>query len=704
MTQNHLPNRATPRNRAGSPRRPVQPWRSQPRAAHPAPSRVPPTPPIPSEPEWVPPTPQPTAASRPLPPPVVTIPAPSRKPTKPAPPPKPPSPFRFLWSWQLWVILSLSAIVGAGGLGAALLFKLPAIPNCPSIFWPTASASLRIYCAQLAANKQTVDDLLEAIELVNGLPNDHPMRTEVDRYIETWASEILNLASETFHRGDLEGAIAIAQRIPDGTAARDLVVERVARWREIWDEGEDIYNRAEDALLNEDLRLAFTLTTQLLDVPNRYWQTTKYEELGDLITAAREDGNRLAQIRRLARRGGVDDLLQAIAMAQEIGRLSPAYPAAQRLIASLGRDMLSLAEAALDRENLAEALSIVEQVPSVDELQPEIQDFRVLAQARAQAWQGGGADLEAAIGQAQRIRRDRPLYGTAQRWIGRWQLEIRDVLQLNQARRLANLGSLPDLRAAIAEAQQIPASNPRGDEARALIEQWTTRIETTEDRPILDQAIALARTGDLPSAIAIAQQIESGRALYDDAQSRIQGWVEQIQRDEDLPILNEARRLAAMGNLRQAIATADQIAAGRVLHADAQADAQRWRTQIQSRITLQEAQQAAASGTPAALLEAIRTASQIPANSDVAAEADRLIAQWSQAVLQSAQVLADYDVESAIALLEQLPPHPLTAAAQQQQLETWQQLQRLPLQPAPTPSTEAEAALSAIDDSNENKN
>jgi len=691
----------------------VQPWRS--------PDALPVTPPALPQP----PRPQPdrqlyTQVSPPPrtpAPPVVRVPAPTRdRPRRPpqspppAAPPTPPVPAkatkkaRFIIGWQVWVMLSLATVLGAGGLGAALLFKLPALPNCPSIFWPTASASLRVYCAQLAANKKTVDDLLEAIELVNGLPENHPMHGEVNRYTETWADEILNLAQDSFHRGDLEGAIAIARRIPMGTAARDLVAERVSQWREVWAEGETIYAKAETAMLDQDLRLAFSLATQLLDVPNRYWQTTKYEELGDLITAAREDGNRLGQIQRLARRGGLSNLLQAIEMAQEVQRISPAYPAAQRLIARLGQDMLTLAEAALDREDFAAAMEIVEQVPEIDALQPELQDFRTLAQARAQSWLGGTADLESAVSQAQRIRRDRPLYGRAQSLIGRWQLEIRDVVQLNQARRLANLDTLPDLRAAIAEARQVPSSNPRGDEAQTLIQQWTTQIETVEDRPIVDQATAVAGAGDLTAAIALARQVRSGRALYAEAQEQIQGWTRQLQRNEDMPILNEARRLASFGNLGQAIGTADQIQSGRVLHADAQADIRLWRGQLQARASLQEAQRVAASGTPNALLSGIRLASQVPDNTDSYAEADRFIAQWSQGVLQSAQVLAGYDLDGAIALLAQLPRHPATAATAQQQLAAWRQArtpQSLPTLPpsastapvpeSPMPSTNNEA-------------
>lgn len=693
---------------SGQRQTPVQPWRSPlptPPLSHPQ-GAIPPIEPTQS-PLPIPPVSrvlvgprrtQPEAPSQ-TPPPIMPA---SRSPQPPADTlataatPAAPSRRRSLVkSWQFWFAFSSAMILGAGGLGAALLFKIPALPNCPAIFWPTASASLRIYCAQLAANKQTVDDLLEAITLVNMLPEDHPMREEVNRYIEEWATDILELAEETFHKGDLDGAIAIAGRIPTGTSAQGEVAERIREWREIWTKAEKIFKDAEDALLDQDPRLAFELSVRLLEVGNRYWETTKYEELGALITAFREDGQRLGQIRRMARRGGLTNLLKAIEMAQEIKRISPAYPAAQRLIASLGEDMLDLAEQALRQRDYEEAMSIVEKIPDIPTLRPEIQDFTTLAQAQAQSWEGGVADLEAAIAQAQRIRRDRPLYGRAQALIGRWQAEMRDVAQLNQARQLADLGTLPDLQAAIAEARQVPASNPRGDEAQELIRDWTTRIETIEDRPILQQAEALAGTGQLQAAIEIARQVGQGRALHGEAQEQIQTWTGQIQRSQDQPILDRARQLAAIGNLSQAIATAEQIASGRVLSDDAQRDIRTWRAQVNAQSSLQEAYRVAADGAPDSLLSAIRVASQIPSSTPTRAEADRMIGVWSQGVLQSAQAIAGYDLDGAIALLERLPSSAPNRTAVEQQLSAWRQL-RLSLE-TPTPPPEAPPSVDRVE-------
>ena len=121
-----------------------------------------------------------------------------------------------LQSWALILIL-LSSGVGFGA--TTLLLKLPKTPQCSRVFWPVASASMRLYCAQLSADERTVDSLLRAIELVASLPADHPLHTEVERNIEEWATSILNLAEDEFQSGKLEEAIKTVKRIPDDVEA-----------------------------------------------------------------------------------------------------------------------------------------------------------------------------------------------------------------------------------------------------------------------------------------------------------------------------------------------------------------------------------------------------------------------------------------------------------------------------------------------------
>ena len=129
--------------------------------------------------------------------------------------------------WQLWIAIALITSGSLSFIGVSLLLKLPSAPNCPKIFMLTASASMRLYCAELAANKQTVDNLVEAIELINSLPANHPLRPEIDRRIERWSLEILKLADNYFQEGKLDEAIAVAKKIPEHPKVTPIAIAKL---------------------------------------------------------------------------------------------------------------------------------------------------------------------------------------------------------------------------------------------------------------------------------------------------------------------------------------------------------------------------------------------------------------------------------------------------------------------------------------------
>jgi soluble cytochrome b562 len=617
---------------------------------------------------------------------------------------------------------------GLGIYSATTLLRLPSAPNCPAIFWPTASASLRIYCARLAADKRTVDDLLFAISLVNDLPQDHPLRSEIDHKIEAWSGEILDLGEESFQVGDLDKAIDAAQKIPANTAAHGLVQDRITRWQKIWKKAEAIYQKAEAELNSQDLRQAFRTSTQLLGIGNRYWENTKYRQLNDLIVQTRIDNNKLDKAKGLMEQGGLSNLLAAVKLVQEIKPESHVYSRAQGMLADLGRNMLDLADAALDRRDYDTALKIARQIPESAKMQEEVRDFSIIAEARSQAWGGTVDDLQAAIVNVQRIRNNRPLYGKAQMLVSRWQLEIKDVAVLSRARQLAQPGSKGDLSAAIVEAQRIPFGNPRRDEAekaigqwqgqietsedqpyldraeqfaaagdlsaaikeasrigsgRALydkanrrIDDWTTQIQRSQDQPFLDRAQQLANSGDLEAAIASARQIGSGRALSGQAEAAIRRWTDQLQKSQDQPYLDQARQLANQGNIGEAIDMAQRIGAGRTLYDDAQAEIRKWRKQNQGQDPMRQAYNAASIGTPQMLATAIEIASQIPSDNAAHAEASRMIDQWSYQLLQMAEVQSSSNLSEAIAIAERVPSNTAAYKPAQRDLQTWRQLQK----------------------------
>ena len=670
--------------------------------------------------------------------PIVAPPAPEQSSNQPSPqPPRRhivPVRLQLPKSWQFWGIASIFALLGVGALSIAVLLKLPALPNCPAVFWPTASASLRLYCAQLASEKRTIPDLLEAIALVKDLPSDHPLRPEVDRNLEQWARDILTLADAAFQRGDLKKAIAAAQKIPTTTAAAKLVKQQIKDWNETWAQAYRIYKESEQALEKQDLKEAFLIATRLLSVPNDYWQTTKYRELTGVINATRGDVEKLTKAKGLADQGGLDNFIAAVRLAEEIEDKSRIHKQVQLFMAEVGKDMLALAKDAMSRRDFSEAASIASQIPKAAGLEAEVQDFNTLADAESQAWGGSISNLQAAILAAQKLKSDRPLYDRAQELIALWKLEIQDVGYLDQAKEWASGGSMNNLAAAVNEASKIPAGNPRYDEAQQEIARWQDTIQTVEDRPILDRADQLAEggsvnalqaaineisrigkgrslsrdadqrvadwsdrvhriqdqpkldrarqlasQGDLAGAIATANQIGSNRALYRDAQADIRDWNDRLEVSEDQPRLEQARALAQQGDLAGAIAIAQQIPANRNLYNEAQNDIQSWQNQSAGQQQLQQAYALANVGSQSTLLSAIQIAEQISTDSAVRSEADQMISEWSYDLLQLAENRASQNPLRAIAIAESIPPNTPAYDAAQGQIQIWRQ--QLPVAP-----------------------
>ncbi|MCX5982121.1 chromosome segregation ATPase [Anabaena sp. AL93] len=598
---------------------------------------------------------------------------------------------RWTKNWVVWAAV-LTLIPGSMGfLALSILFKLPTAPNCPQIFWPLASASVRLHCAQLAASKQTINDLLQAITLVKQLPENHPLRGEINRLLEEWSRDVLRLADESFQAGNLEEAIATARKIPTDVKVSELVEEQIQKWQTIWSKAEGIYQEAEKELRQRHWQSAFMLTARLLRVNNKYWASTKYDQLNNIIVTAREDGDKLYKAENLANNRNLDSLLKAIKLAETIKPDSYLYQKAQELISGFARKMLKLAQAKMKERNADQALEIARQIPPIPELQAEVDDFMVLGEAQRSAFIGTTAGLETAISQAQQIDASRDIYNEAQQLIARWQLEIQDVSRLEKARNLASQGTVNDLTAAISEVQLIPGNNPRATEARQEIGRWRGQVEFIEDRPYLDRAEQIAINEDvisLQTAIAELNQIRSGRALYPEAKKKIRLWTAKIERIQDQPYLDQARALADSGNLTTAISEAQKIASsGRALSSEAQSSIDTWQDQIRAKESWQKAKQVAVTGTPEALVQAIQLANRVSSRNTLRLDVNIAIDQWSQQLLQMARSQSEVDVAKAIDTANLIPRGSSAYTDAQEQIRTWQQFM-IP-KSAPSPSVES---------------
>ncbi len=240
--------------------------------------------------------------------------------------------YQHRFTWKVWAALFVVVFGSVGFLATWQLLNMQKSPNCPKIFWPIASASLRLYCAQLSADSRTVAGLLEAIALVEALPDDHPLRSQVNQQVEEWARDILNLAEKDYQAGNLQQAITKARQIPNNMAVAAIIEERIAKWQGTWTEGNDILSKLEENLRASNWNQSFRLAVDLLNLNNEYWATVKYNEALAKITVAREDSSKLDNAFNLFGRGGLDNWFKVIEEARKIQASSYAYQEAQKLI------------------------------------------------------------------------------------------------------------------------------------------------------------------------------------------------------------------------------------------------------------------------------------------------------------------------------------------------------------------------------------
>ncbi len=591
-------------------------------------------------------------------------------------------------------------IVVSGSIGFSAtnwLLKLPQSPQCSRIFWPVASASMRLYCAQVAADEKNVDSLLQAINLVASLGPDHPLRGEINRNIEQWSTEILDLAEESYQSGRLEEAIATVKRIPAHVEAFNLVEERIALWQETWKKGEDIYGEVEASLRKSLWNDAFRNAVRLLNLDNRYWGTVKYDDAIKNIQIAQEESSKLDSAYIILRRGGIDNWFKAIDEAKKIPKESYAYEEAQRLIAEAKDKLTTEIQTLIEAQDWQTLLSLVERLPEEVFAVEDVNDWQLLATAGSEAQAGTLSAIQLAIDSAERITdQTRPLYPLAQELLTGWRQEEVALLQLNKAKNTAATGTLEAIKSAIAEAEVVSQDNPRYKDAQREISTWTKQVQISEDQPLLSRAKELAISGnvnDLQQAIQQASAIGNNRALYGEARQEIKAWQGMIQRQEDQPILDQALALAGSQNYAAAISTAGQVRPGRVLYSEAQTKISTWNEEIEAQKSLQQAYRVAAKRTPESLSRAITLVRQIPSRTQVGIQRNQLINTWSYQLLALAQERASASaLEDAIRFARLIPVESATYGTAQDLIQEWREL----LAPAPTFSDQEFAPNSTV--------
>jgi hypothetical protein len=525
---------------------------------------------------------------------------------------------------------------------------------------------------------------------VEALPEDHPLRSQVNQQVEEWARDILNLAEKDYQAGNLEQAIAKARQIPNNMAVAAIIEERIAKWQGTWTEGNDILSKLEENLRASNWNQSFRLAVDLLNLNNEYWATVKYNEAIAKITVAREDSSKLDNAFNLFARGGLDNWFKVIEEARKIQASSYAYQEAQKLIGKTEDKLKEYAERLIEQKQWQALRDLANESPEDLKIKADITDWSVLSTAALDAETGTVDGLEAGILGLEQIDPSRPLHQTALAMKERWQLQVQDVKILSEARDLAQAGTIEQYSAAIAKAGEVPRNNPLWSQAQQEIGSWNRQIQVIEDRPILERAQEIALPSDinsLSSAIIQARAIGKNRALYRDAQREIRGWQVRIERLEDQPILDQAQALANLKDYSTAIETANQIPPGRALSSEVSQNIRRWRRELRSRQNLQQANQLAATGTPEGLTRAIALVTNISTQTDAGVQRTELLERWSYQLLSLATDQANNGrYLEAIRLAESVSRESTAYSSARSQMQGWRNILQ---PPAPPPIVES---------------
>ena len=335
----------------------------------------------------------------------------------------------YLTKLLLWVgIPAMFVLPGSLGLWAiAQLFGLPDLPQCLTVSWSEDNPATRLYCAEIAADRSTPQDLQEAIQLVSPIAHDHPLHAEADRMIQKWSANLLQLGETAYQEGKLDDALSIAEKIPDNVRSRSLAIDRMQKWQDTWKQAEDLYEEAQTKLRDRNWFGVMASARRLLTLDNRYWATTRHQELMRQLQVAKEGDEKQILTRQKSK--------------------PPSSPV-QNFAAQMNQEQTASAKAHLGK-------------------------------ARDLARHGDSAALQSAIGEAQQVIFGSEGYEEAQQMISSWRQQaevMEDRPHLDRARALASKDNEADLQAAIAEANQISWGRALYDEANGQVERWRDRV------------------------------------------------------------------------------------------------------------------------------------------------------------------------------------------------------------------------------------
>jgi hypothetical protein len=323
--------------------------------------------------------------------------------------------------WWHWIV---GIFLFTGGVSVSALSDLTQSPqpsNCLAELQSKDSVSATIYCATATVDEQNPDKLSRAIEAVNAIPQNHPLRANGDTLIERWSQALMYLSEKAFHEGDLPKAIETAELIPANISLHGSVGQKIKQWQSIWSQAEEIYKSAEVKMKENESRnwyAALSTAKKLRTLENQYWANTKYQELVHNIQDIREEKEKAEKAEHDAQLAASNSNRDSTdTLTDDFGQLKKA-----RALANSGKleDMRAAvieASVIIAEPHYQDARKLMN---SIEDKIAVLEDSTYLRNAKQIASKNDEISLQMAINEAGLIAQDRPLYKQAVAQIATW--------------------------------------------------------------------------------------------------------------------------------------------------------------------------------------------------------------------------------------------------------------------------------------------
>jgi hypothetical protein len=325
-------------------------------------------------------------------------------------------------------------------------------------------------------------------------------------------------------------------------------------------------------------------------------------------------------------------ILNAMKLANQIDKTTYVYHEGQLLRSKWSKHLVALSIDLYKTQKFNEAISIAQTVPQDVSSYVEAQDWVKLNQAHVSANKRHMLALMDAIAQSKQISKNSTIYTLAKTKQSSWQGMLKQQTQLQWAKTIASFQQPATLALAIETAKQVPAQSEMGKSIQSEVSTWRQQIETVDNRLIFAKAKQIVSGGEslanLKAAVRLAGKVTKDRPMGEEITVSVSEWNEKIQVIEDRPILAQAIEIAKQGHLAQAITVASRITAGRSLYQDAQSQIRYWSLELQEIADRRTLDQAIAIYRRGNLAHAINLAATIGRRSPIYSESRSYVSEW----------------------------------------------------------------------------